>query len=223
MNAHALKVISVFLVAGLFSAALSLLLGWLYLPSLFFFAGLALFLGLAAAYSVGRACGWLQPARSRKRYWEVLGLIVLGYPAAELFGTIMSLFCEALLLVLPHAWHEALKAYEPVPMIGMLSFWGSLAAAFCVSSAIMVISERWSNRTMLWLSIAGTVTTIVAMAVYGPNYAATEGFAAKYRELVLFGVLLPLGDVLFSVIAGYALATAPAVIAEAPRKAVAGR
>ncbi|MFB3915115.1 MAG: hypothetical protein ACE14M_00175 [Terriglobales bacterium] len=220
----ALKVISLFLVAGLCSAAASLFLGWLYLPSLFFFAGLALFLGLAAAFGVACACGWLQPPRNRIRCWEALGLIVLGYPAAELFGTIMSLFCEALLYVLPPAWHEALKSYEPVPMIGLLSFWGSLAAAFCVNSAIMVISERWSNRTMVSLSIAGTVTTIVAMAVYAPNYTATEGFAAKYRELVLFGVLLPLGDVLFSVITGYALATAAVpVTAEVAKSAAAAR
>ncbi len=212
MRAHALKVIFIFSLAGLCSAAVSLFLGWLYLPSLFFLAGLVLFLGLAAAYAMARMCQWLPPARSKARYWEAFGLIVLGYPAAELFGTVMSLMCGSLLAAIPGIWNALTRNHEAaLPWIGLLSFWGSLASAFCVNTAIMVICDRWSNRTLLVLSIAGTITTVVAMAIYVPNYAATEGFAAKYRELVLFGVLLPLGDVLFSVITGYALAAAPTI------------
>jgi hypothetical protein len=205
---HAPKVIAIFSVAGLCSAAVALLLGFVYLPSLFFLAGVILFGGMAAAYWLALSSGWVLAAPSRARYWEAAALVAIGYPAAELFGTIMSLFCEALLFAMPSAWHAVLKNYEPVPMIGLLAFWGSLAAAFAVNAAVMVITDRWDKRLLLYLSIAGTVTTVVAMAVYAPNYSATTGFAAEHRELVLFGILLPLGDVLFSVLAGYGLVRA---------------
>lgn len=201
MKPHAAKVVAVFCVAGVLAAALTLLLGWWYVPLLFIADGLVLFASLALAFALCRACGWVGGA-SRRRYWEAAALIVVGYPAAEVCGTIAALICEGVLLLTPTAWHSA---HEPLLWIGLLAFWGTVAAAFAVSTALMVINEAWDSRVLLLLILAGVATTAVALAIYVPNYSATEGFAARYRELVLFGVLLPLGNVLFSVLGGYGL------------------
>ncbi|MFB3814280.1 MAG: hypothetical protein ACE14L_09215 [Terriglobales bacterium] len=209
MRPHAAPVIAVFLLAGLCAAAVSLALAWWYLPLLFFLDGLVLFAFLAAAYAGSHAAGWL-PRPPRRRCWEAALLLVLGYPGAELIGVLGALICEAILLATPTEWHSA---HEPQLWIGLLAFWGTIAAAFCVSVAVMVMVDRWQTRTLLLLILAGVSTSLVALAVYIPRYHATEGFAAQYRELVLFGVLLPLGNTLYSVLAGYGL-TRPAPRAE---------
>ncbi len=201
MKPHASQVVAVFCLAGVAAAALTLLLGWWYLPLLFIADGLVLFALLAVAFLLCRACGWVGGA-SRRRYCEAAALLVIGYPAAELCGTIAALICEGALLFTPTAWHSA---HEPLLWIGLLAFWGTVAAAFAVNAALMVINEAWDNRVLLLLVMAGVLTTAVALAIYVPSYTATEGFAARYRELVLFGVLLPLGNVLYAVVAGYGL------------------
>jgi hypothetical protein len=202
MRPNAGPVIIVFFAAGLGAAAVSLLLGWLFLPLLFITDGLVLLLFLGSAYILCRSMGWVSPALKRRRYFEAAALLVIGYPAAELFGTLLALICEGVLLLTPTAWHSA---HEPHLWIGLLAFWGTVAAAIAVNTALMVITDRWDSRSLLLLLGAGVLTTIVALRVYLPNYGATEGFAARYRELVLFGVLLPLGNALYSVLAGYGL------------------
>ncbi len=206
MKPRAAPVLAVFLLAGVCAAALSLVLAWLYLPLLFLIDGLVLLACLAGAFAVSRAAGWLPPPPSRRRCWEAALLLVLGYPAAELVGVLGALICEGVLLATPSDWHAA---HEPQLWVGLLAFWGTIAAAFCVSTAVMVLADHWHTRTLLLLICAGMLTSAVALAIYMPRYGATEGFAAKYRELVLFGVLLPLGNASYSVLAGYGL-TRPA-------------
>ncbi len=205
MRPHTAPVLAVFLVAGVCAAALSLLLAWWYLPLLFLIDGLVLFACLACAFALSQSAGWLPAPPSRRRCWEAALLLVLGYPAAEMVGVLGALVCEAVLLATPTEWHSA---HEPQLWIGLLAFWGTVAAAFCVSTAVMVLVDRWQRRTLLLLLCAGAVTGVVALAVYMPRYGATEGFAARYRELVLFGVLLPLGNASYSVLAGYGLTRA---------------
>ncbi len=202
MAARSARIIAVFLVAGLCAAGLSLLLAWFYLPLLFFTDGLVLCAALGLALSVCRRRRWSPVAPSRREWWEAAALLVLGYPAAELAGVLAALVCEGVLLFTPTTWHAA---HEPLLWVGLLAFWGTLAAAFCVNLALMVVRARWDWPTLGLLVLAGVVTTAVALAIYAPRYNATEGFAARYRELVLFGVLLPLGNAFYSVLAGYGL------------------
>jgi hypothetical protein len=202
MAARSAPAIAIFFVAGLCAAGLSLLLGWWFLPLIFLGDGLVLLALLASAFALCRKLNWTEAASTPRRYWEAAALLALGYPAAELFGVLMALACEALLLATPTHWHAA---HEPLLWIGLLAFWGSLGAAFCMNVALMVLRDRWDKRTLALLVVAGIATTATALSIYAPRYDATEGFAANYRELLLFGVLLPLGNVLYSVLAGYGL------------------
>jgi hypothetical protein len=216
------KVIAAFVLLGLASGVLNVLLGLVHVFFLFISVGLLLGVGLGCAYALARRRNWLPAPPSGLRYGLCGLLFGVGYPCAIAFGSMVALICEGLAMaVLPtHAW-EVMRSHEPLPMMGFMMVWGSILGAFIVASGLMVITEVFDRRIFSALIVAGLVAVAITMVTFVPIYQNRDPFYMKYREMMFFGVLIPLGDTLFSALFAFGLLRAanPALARAAAGKA----
>jgi hypothetical protein len=194
-----LKTVCAFVLLGLLSGFVNVLLGFIHVFFLFITAGLLLGLGLGGAYYVSRKQNWLPAPASGLRYGLCGLLFGVGYPVAICFGAALALVCEGVaMVILPaHTW-EAMRNQEPLPMMFFMMVWGSILGAFIVASGLMIITDSFDKGIFFGLSVAGLFAVIVTFAAFVPIYFRRDAFFMQYREMLFFGVLIPTGDTLFS-------------------------
>jgi hypothetical protein len=194
---QASSVVGVFVLAGLSSGLVNVLLGFIHVIVLFLFAGLFLCLGmsLAVSYCQNRK---LIPTVSSVRYRVTWILFALGYPLAICFGAMLALVSEGLAMAVMGTRYEVMRNLEPLPMMTFMMIWGSVLAAFIVSAGLMLITEVWDKRCFIGLVVAGLASVGLTMLFYVPVFNSTQPFVTRYREVIFFGVMIPTGDTLFA-------------------------
>jgi hypothetical protein len=194
-----LKTVCAFVLLGLLSGLLNVMLGLVHVVFLFITAGLLLGIGLGAAYYLARKYNWLPAPASGLRYGLCGLLFGVGYPVAICFGSALALVCEGLaMVILPARTWEIMRNNEPLPMMFFMMVWGSILAAFIVASGLMIITDSFDKRIFVYLTIAGLLAVVVTFASFVPIYFRRDPFFMRYREMIFFGVLIPIGDTLFS-------------------------
>jgi len=204
MKSRAFKVVTLFLVMGLGSGLLSILVatlsktwGWVGL-------GAIVAPGLLISMIIAARLRWLSLNWSVPRCLSAALIIVTAYPVSVLVMIGSALLYGRLYAVLfSDRWHERFySGDDPAVNEGIITglYPAAIVGAVLVSLALRVLTRKWDRQAFVLMIVAGVATIPLSTAIAGligePNW-----------HLVLF----PVGEAFFSAVCGYWLVRASSV------------